>query len=120
MPKAYWVERQTLQFLFIYFRPERKKSLNPTEPKCPSINQFKRKILILGIIMILPYGSRYSRMNRIKFVEDSLKKYKVIRSAYGRPYHFIFFKGCLPQILLGSFLNTLTHTKYTSIYSCNP
>ena len=28
-----------------------------------------------------------------------------------RPYHFIFFKGCrcLPQILLGPFLNTLTH-----------
>ena len=23
-------------------------------------------------------------------------------------YHFKFFKGCLPQILLGSFLNTLT------------
>ena len=27
----------------------------------------------------------------------------------GRPYHFIFFKGSLPQILLGPFLNTLTH-----------
>ena len=26
-----------------------------------------------------------------------------------RPYHFKFFKGCLPQILLGPFLNTLTH-----------
>ena len=26
-----------------------------------------------------------------------------------RPYHFNFFKGCLPQILLGPFLNTLTH-----------
>ena len=26
-----------------------------------------------------------------------------------RPYHFKFFKGCLPQILLGSFLNTLSH-----------
>ena len=24
------------------------------------------------------------------------------------PYHFKFFKGCLPQILLGPFLNTLT------------
>ena len=24
----------------------------------------------------------------------------------GRPYHFKFFKGCLPQILLGSLLNT--------------
>ena len=28
-----------------------------------------------------------------------------------RPYHFRFFKGCYPQILLGPFLNTLTHLK---------
>ena len=27
----------------------------------------------------------------------------------GRPYYFKFFKGCLPQIFLGPFLNTLTH-----------
>ena len=27
----------------------------------------------------------------------------------GRRYHFKFFKGCLPQILLSSFLNTLSH-----------
>ena len=27
----------------------------------------------------------------------------------GRPYHLKLFKGCLPQILLGSFLNNLTH-----------
>ena len=26
-----------------------------------------------------------------------------------KPYHFKFFKGCLPQILLGPFLNTLAH-----------
>ena len=26
-----------------------------------------------------------------------------------KPYHFKFFKGCLPQILPGPFLNTLTH-----------
>ena len=26
-----------------------------------------------------------------------------------RPYHFKIFKGCLPQILLGPFLNTLTN-----------
>ena len=29
--------------------------------------------------------------------------------ALGRPYPFKFFKGCLPQILLGPFLNTLSH-----------
>ena len=27
----------------------------------------------------------------------------------GRPYHFKYFKGCFPEILLGPFLNTLTH-----------
>ena len=27
----------------------------------------------------------------------------------GIPYHFKFFKGCLPQIFLGSFLNTLSY-----------
>ena len=26
-----------------------------------------------------------------------------------RPYPFKFFKGCLPQILLGLFLNTFSH-----------
>ena len=26
----------------------------------------------------------------------------------GRPFHLKFFKGCLPQILLGPFLNTMT------------
>ena len=45
------------------------------------------------------FGSRYSRMEQLKFVEDW----------QSRPYHFKFFKGCLPQILLGPFLNSLTH-----------
>ena len=27
---------------------------------------------------------------------------------WGRPYHFKYVKGCLPHILLGKFLNTLT------------
>ena len=29
-------------------------------------------------------------------------------SCLSRPYPFKFFKGCLPQILLGPFLNTLS------------
>ena len=33
------------------------------------------------------FGSRYSRMDQLKFAEDSLS----------RPYHFKFLKGCLPQ-----------------------
>ena len=31
---------------------------------------------------------------------------------FGRPYHFKFFKGCLPEILLGPFLNDLTQLYY--------
>ena len=31
------------------------------------------------------------------------------QTTLNRPYHFKFFKGCLPQILLGLFLNTLSH-----------
>ena len=42
------------------------------------------------------YRSRYSRMDQVKFVEDSL-------------FHFRFLKGFLSQILLGPFLNTLAH-----------
>ena len=37
-----------------------------------------------------------------------LKKNKSLYFLLSRPYHFKFFKGCLPQILLGPFLNTLT------------
>ena len=31
-----------------------------------------------------------------------------------KPYHFKFIKGCLPQILLGPFLNTLSHIIFQS------
>ena len=42
----------------------------------------------------------------------AFKKFEVIWSALvclGKPYHFTFFKDCLPQILLSPFLNTLCH-----------
>ena len=48
------------------------------------------------------FGSRYSRMDQVKFEEDSLV-------CLGRGYRFKFFKGWLPQILLGPFLSILTH-----------
>ena len=41
--------------------------------------------------------------------KTAFKKFDGIWSALSRPYSFKFFKGCLPQILLGPFLNTLTH-----------
>ena len=56
-----------------------------------------------------PYGSRYSRMDQVKFVEDSLQKIWDDMVCLSRPYHLRFFKGCFPQILLDPFVNTLTH-----------
>ena len=50
-------------------------------------------------------GSRYSRMDQVKFVEASLKKFWS-DMVCSRPYHFKFFKGCLSQVLLGPFLST--------------
>ena len=44
------------------------------------------------------YETRYSRLCQVKFVEG-----------LSRTYPFKFFKGCFPQILLGSFLNALSH-----------
>ena len=51
------------------------------------------------------FGSRYSRMDHAKFVEDSLYK------NCSDMVHFNFFKGCLRQILLGPLLDTLTRLK---------
>ena len=39
-------------------------------------------------------------------------KFEVVWSGLGRPYHVKFFKGRLPQILLGPFLNTLSHISF--------
>ena len=60
-------------------------------------------------------------MDQVKFVEDSLQKIEVIWSALSRPYDFKFFKGCLPQILLGPFLNTymiLVDIGLNRLFSC--
>ena len=51
------------------------------------------------------YYAKYSRIDQVKFVEDNLYKIWV---CLDRPYHFNFFRGFLPQILLGRFLNTLS------------
>ena len=48
--------------------------------------------------------TKYSRMDKVK-ADHSLK----------RPYTFKVFKGCLPQILLGPFLNTLSQITFYSL-----
>ena len=49
--------------------------------------------------------------------ETAFKKFERVWSALGRSYTFISFKGCLPQILLGPFLNTLTHIFYIEAHA---
>ena len=58
------------------------------------------------------YGTKYSRMDQVKFVEDSLWKIWNDMVCWDRPYLFQFFKSCLPQTSFGPFLNTLSHIKY--------
>ena len=67
-----------------------------------TINKYHYDIIVL-------YGSRYSRLDQVKFVEDSLLKTWSDMVCQSKPYHFEFFKDFLPQILVGPFLNILTH-----------
>ena len=53
--------------------------------------------------------SMYSKMDQIKFVEDSLYKVWKDMVCLSRPHHTKFFKDCISQILLFQFLNILTH-----------
>ena len=46
----------------------------------------------------------YEHVYQVKFAEESLQKLEGIW-----PYPFKLFKGSFPQILLGRFLNTLSH-----------
>ena len=41
---------------------------------------------------------------------------KNLELTLSRPYPSIFFKGCLPQILLGPLLNTLSHLMLCTIW----
>ena len=43
------------------------------------------------------------------FVLNVLFPYPLKTYCLNRPYHLKLFKGCLPQILPGLFLNTLSH-----------
>ena len=69
------------------------------------------KVKVIQVIMWWWWwwnGTNYSRKGWVKFMEDSLLKIWSVWSALCRPYPFKFCKGCLPQILLSPFLNTLS------------
>ena len=55
--------------------------------------------------------AKYSRVDQIEFVEESLWKNGMDMVCLNIPYPLKFFNGCLPQILLGPLLNTLTQMR---------
>ena len=67
------------------------------------------KSIFESFVMCTLYESKYSIMDQVKFVERVFIKFEEIRSAY-HIHFFKLFKGCVPHILLGPFLNTLYHT----------
>ena len=52
--------------------------------------------------------TKHSKMEQLKFVEDSLYEIWKDMVCLSKQYLFTFFKGCLPQILLDTFLKTLS------------
>ena len=56
----------------------------------------------------------YPRIDQVKFVEDSFQKFRSDMVCLNRPYRFNLFKDCLPKIVPGPFLNSLS---YLYIYS---
>ena len=68
-------------------------------------------VVLESLLLILKrqaYEIRHSRINLVRLVEDrkNLKRYGLLKMTI--PLR-IFYKGCLPQTLLGPFLNTLFH-----------
>ena len=53
---------------------------------------------------------KYSRMDQVKIVEDSLLKIWRDIVYFSQTISLQIFKGCLPQILLGPFLSALSQT----------
>ena len=59
-----------------------------------TINFLSTKILIISLSLLLISTYKWD---------------KVFKNGPSRPYHFKFSEGCLPKILLGPFLNTLSY-----------
>ena len=59
-----------------------------------ALNGLMSKKKLIHYCLFYLYGTKYLKMDQVEFVVK---------------HHFKFFKGSRPQILLGSFLNTLSH-----------
>ena len=74
-------------------------------------NKLRLTVPKLQLVCVLPYTGKYSLDLRARLK----RTIEVIWSASNRLYHFKLFKGCLPQIFLGPFLNTLTHISFCKL-----
>ena len=54
------------------------------------------------------FGLKYAKLKCMKI--SGTKYSRMDQACFRGPYPFTFFKGCLPQNLLGPFLNTFPHT----------
>ena len=74
------------------------------------------KGLIMWFIHTFISKKLSSRLILPQYIWVNVFKNKLSKICLGRSYHFRVFKGCLPQILLGPFLSTLTQLlEYHSI-----
>ena len=81
-------------------------------PNFPFINLCQKKTMIDLYERFNPIFQKFSLLNPDQSVCST--HLTLTRPCHlGRPYHFNYFRGCLPQILLGPFLNTLTQTVCT-------
>ena len=55
------------------------------------------------------FGTEYSKMGQVKYMEDSLKEIWSDMVCFKRSYHFNFLKVSLPKSLPDLFLNTSLH-----------
>ena len=76
---------------------------------------FFNLIVSLALDPLGIYGTKYSSMDQVNFVKDNLQKILKDMAYLSRPYPFQFFKGCLPQIWLSPFLNTLSNICFSRL-----
>ena len=74
-------------------------SYNPEKTRACATNQLTGLYISQGI-------QKRAKQNLRK---TAFRKIQSDRVCLDRPYHFKFFKGCLPQILLGPFWYNMTH-----------
>ena len=84
-----------------------------------SQERFERKWILLerqkSLKLELKRENILNKLNKLKSMQLKVE-------FLTRPYSFKFFKGCLPQILLGPFLNTLAniiHNSWINIPRCH-